>query len=254
MANPRILYLNRTIGATITASAEDSGYPDDNLGDWREYEKWQGSAANSYTIIINLGSAASVTAFALVGHNLNTCGARYKLEAGTDDITFGTAVVAYTTPATDRSLADYFTNPGKQYLQLTIDNNGGAVFTPSIGVLFLGDYLTMERLPETPLDPDEIEDVKEELINETGSLIGAIIDHTLRRQSWSFKWLTQAWVTATWLPFLRTYRNLPFIFHWDVDTDTAAVYLVRFSNNTHTAPYVDSYRTLSFSLIGRFEP
>jgi hypothetical protein len=252
---PRLLYLNR-VGAsttTITASAADSGYPDDNLGDWREYLPWAASGANSYTVDFNLGSALACTAFAIVGHNLNTCGARYKLEAGSNGVDFATAVVAYQTPGNNRTVAHYFANPDKRYYRLTIDNNGGANFSPSIGIAFLGSYLEMERLPETPLDPDAIEDVYEDQTGETGYLLGTLHDHTLRRTSWSFKALSQTWITATWLPFIRSYRLYPFLFAWDYETESAGVYLVKFSNTTHGAPFMDIYRELTFDLVGRFE-
>ncbi|GEM_PF-1024707 len=44
---PIIAYDNKVAGATLTASSEATGYPKENLRDWRTYTRWKGTQANS---------------------------------------------------------------------------------------------------------------------------------------------------------------------------------------------------------------
>ena len=86
MGLSRIMWDNLVLSdASITASASDAGYPATNIATWRESSIWQASGAASYTIDLEFDSAGvDVDSFCIMGHNLNTQGARYKLQ-GSDD-------------------------------------------------------------------------------------------------------------------------------------------------------------------------
>lgn len=258
MANPRILWDNEVADATLTATAEDSGYPVENIATWLDYDVLQGSGANSYAIEIDGGSAGiTATALAIVGHNLNTVGARYKLEGSNNADSSApdwTSVVAYQTPGNDFCRADFFTQVNYEVYKLTIDNNGGANFTFQIGIVFLGTYLTLERPPSLPHDPDEIEDFGTRNRSETGYSLGRALDHSMRQQRFTFDFLTHDWITNTWKPFRTAHRNNPIIFAWDPVGHATEIYLMEIGDTRFTQPIANSlYRSLDLSLTGRLE-
>jgi hypothetical protein len=255
------LYLNRVLGtgATLTASASASAFPSTNLGDWKDFRRWHGSGAtNSYTLILDLGAgyaSLSLKCLALAGHNFNTVGARYKLEAGTNGVDFATAVVAYQTPANNKTVAHFFTDPAKRYLRLTIDNNGGANFTPQLGVLFLGDYLEIEDYIEAPFDPDAEVVHGSRQLGETGNILGMVTDWRERVISMTFPYLTKAWFTSTWKAYWDSYFDKPFVFVWDATDHATEAYLAVWNMDRMSAPYtVNAYRgPLNLSLFSRVE-
>lgn len=241
MGYPRLLYLNRAENATITSSTEDTGYPDDNAVDWREYLRWQASGANSYWIKADCGSQVTATSVALVGHNLNTRSARFILEASNDDSNW-TTIQAYVTPSDDFAIARFFTSITYQYYRLTIDNNGGANFDLELGLFFVGNYIEFPCLPQTPVDPDRQVDHASRARGETGRLLGIAQDWTERRQTWTFRHLTQTWVSDTWLPFWTSYRFQPFIWVWDHENHADEVYLLEFAEDEMSVPYEGIWR------------
>lgn len=253
MAYPCFLYLNRATAGTITASATTSGYPATNLSDWRDYLRWHGSGAtNSYTVKIDCGSSMTAAALALSGHNLYTCGARYKLD-GSDNDADWTAVVAYQTPGHNRTVAHFFTSASYRYWRLTIDNNGGANFTPQLGVYFVGNYIEMEDYIDGSFDPDAATAHGSQDVGETGRLLGVSTDWVERSVTLTFNYITKTWFTSTWQPFWQSYFDQPVIFAWDRTNYAAEAYLMRWNVKTMTAPYVggSDYRgPLVLSLTG----
>ncbi|MCP4601650.1 MAG: hypothetical protein GY847_14245 [Proteobacteria bacterium] len=249
----RILYNNLTAAATVTASAADSGYPDDNIQDWRPYIRWHASGANTYNIVIDMGSATACTCFALSGHTLNTAGARYQLDAHSADAWVGaeTNIVAYTTPSDDKTLADFFSSQSFRYWRILIDNNGGAVFDIQLGIAFLGTYLEMPEGVQTPFDPDRQTNKTSRMRGETGQLLGVVTDWTSRNISVTHKFLTPTWTTDTWLPYWEAYGDKPFFYVWDYASHGSQVFLVAYENAEMTIPYDGIYRgPLNLSMMG----
>lgn len=253
MGYARILYLNRVTPATITSSAEDAGYPDDNVINWRDYVRWHGSDANSYWIKADYGSQIAVTSFGIAGHNLNTCSARIKLEGSNNDVDW-TSIVAYITPGNDFVFARCFTSVTYQYYRITIDNNGGANFSPQIGIFFVGSYLEFPELIDYPFDPDAQRDHSSRSHGESGNLLGIVNDWTERSFSVTFRGLTQAWTANTWQAYWDAYRFQPFIWLWDYANYQAAAYLMAFDMDEMEVLFDKIWRQpLTLEMIGRKE-
>jgi len=238
---PRLLYLNRAKDATITSSAETTGYPDDNAVDWRDWLRWAAADTNTYWIKANYGSQVTATALGLSGHNIYTNGARYKLDGSNNDADW-TPIVAYITPDTDFTRVDFFTEVTYQYFRLTIDNNGGASFDLELGLFFVGNYIEFPEVPDFPADPDQQKDHSTRQRGESGRLLGIVNDWTERATTWTINYLTQAWVSNTWLPYWTSYRFEPFIWVWDsVDHGTES-YLMEWNMETMNIPYNQVWR------------
>lgn len=256
MGYPRILWENQVPGSTITGSAEDTGYPDDNAANWRPYLKWKASGANSYTLKANAGSGVTAQSMALVGHNLNTKGARFKLD-GSDNDSDWDAIVSYVTPSDDRALVEFFAQVTYQYYRLTVDNNGGANFDLELGVFFVGNYLEIEEYVDTGFDPDRqrVEGSWSEA--EDGNILASAIDYRQRIITVSFEIVTRDFVENSWLPFWNSHYDKPFIWVWEPTNRDDECYLVRFSDRTlkdMSIPYDIYFRgPLDLEMIGLLE-
>jgi hypothetical protein len=259
MGKSRVLWDNAVTRSVINASAEDAGYPDDNVATWRETSIWKASGDNDYTFVFEFTESAGETikAFALMAHNLHTCGARYKVEGlvSPDSSELqATPLVPYEYPADDFCLVKFFTGGVFSEVHLHIDNNRGGNFSPQIGIVFLGDYLEIPRNPDpNGLDPDKHEEVSESQTSETGVLMGTGISFVKRTPSFSYPYLDPSFITGTWLPFRAAHRGKPFFFGWD-SAKPAETYLVQFASQQITTPYnAVLYRSLQFDLVGRKE-
>jgi len=260
MSHSRLQWNNlfADVTATITASAEDAGFPVENLATWRETaEVWEASGANNYVIDLEFATPKPASSVALVGHNLYTCGARFKVE-GYDAIPSSAPayhlLMDYVTPASDFCLSEFFTQASYTGYRITINNNGGANFSPRIGIAFLGTYLEFEHSPDAPSDPDQQEDVGETERSGTGYALGSTLLYTKRHQTWTFGHLTPAWYKSDFLPFWSSHRRKPFIFTWNPEGYPLEAYLLQFTKDILNAPYQDVLRrSLDLEMEGVLE-
>jgi len=255
MGLPRMLYDNSYIeAATLSAADTDTDYPIDNISDKREYIYWAGDGStNSYEIEIDLGSAQSIDSIGLAGHNFNTVGARWKLRASSDDISYAD-IVSYETPSNDNNLVRFFNSASYRYWKIVIDNNGGSNFAPQLGVCFLCSYLEFEQPLSLPWDPDRVSDTVGQPASDTGYFLGSILEGSIRRLECRFEWVSISWVTNNWIPFLNNYRRDPFFFVWDYENHADEAYYCMLEGDSLGTPYMGGgYRELSFSLRARYE-
>ena len=253
---PRILRADDRVGAagtTLTSSpAATTGYPALNVTDWKDYTLWSSSGANSYTLEADAGADVTADCIGLAGHNLFTVGARWKLDGKVNGGGGYVAVVAYDTPASNETIAKFFVQVSYRYWRITVDNNGGANFIPQLGIFYIGNKIEIPRLPATPHDPDAIEDHSNIVIGGQGHLLGVTNDYTVRKMSFNFPHITQAFMTATWLPFIASYRLSPFIFVWDYVNHPLEARLVAFSRGGQDQPFSGGvWREISLDLTGR---
>jgi hypothetical protein len=238
-------------GATITSSAEDTGYPDDNIIDWKDYTLWQASGAQAYWLKANAGSQVTANCFAVAGHNLDTVGVtRISLDGSNNDADWTEIVADFSPPNGDDTFAKFFTQVTYQYYRLDIDNNAGGNFVPQVGIFYVGNYLELPRKPSTPHDPDEIEELKNSAEGGEGHLIGDTSEGAMRLFSYNSPLITQAFGT-TWITFRDLYRGSNFVWLWDYENKPNEAYLMRIANKTHKMAYTGLHRHLTFDLRGR---
>lgn len=262
MGESRICWDNEAFNAdAFVDTTEDSGFPIENLQNWRATDICRVSGENTYEFEWEFGSAGiTLSAFAISNHNMNTRGARYKLEGINDAGSSGstpTSIIAFTTPGNDFTIVKFFSEVTFETIRLTIDNGGNSsdpAFTLDIGIVFLGDYLEMEHHPVPTVNPDGQQDFGQSSRGETGYLLGTVREHTMRMSNWKFDHLTPSWFDANWLPFWSAHRDKPFFWIWDSVTAPLEAYLMEFANKRLQAPWrATMYRNLSFSLRGRLE-
>jgi hypothetical protein len=255
MGLPRILREDdRVEGATITSSGEATGYPDDNVTDWKEYTLWIGDNANAHWLKADAGSQVTANCFAVAGHNLSTEGVtQISLEGSNNDADWTEIIADFAPPNGDDAFARFFAETKTyRYWRLSIDNNGGAAYDPQIGVWYVGNYFELPRVPRTPHDPDEIEDKSNRVIGGEGHLLGVIKEYSRRKFHYETDLSTQAFISGTWIPFLESHRNDNFVWLWDYASHPNEAYLMGFDQSTWSMPYHSKWRSLRFDLVGRY--
>jgi F5/8 type C domain len=247
---PKIFWDNLFYSGTITAEYYDTGYPPDNVSDWRTYERWHSTGNSSVWIKCACASAKSVSAIAIAGHNLD--GATMLLE-GSPDNTNWTTITTQTVSGNKCQL--WTIDPAVSYQYYRVTFSGGSVGTAlQLGVLYIGTYLEIPQLPIMPFDPDQLEDTSSKQYGYTGHILGFIEYFTSRVQKWKFNFLSRTWITTYWLPFLAQWRNKPFIWAWDIINHPLEVYLMYLDTENYSAPYESIWRSLELPLRGKYEP
>jgi len=253
MGLPRILRNNdRVEDATITSSGEATGFPDDNVTDWKDYTLWTGDSAQSHWLKADAGSQVTANCFAIAGHNLNTEGVtRISLDGSNDDAAWTEIVADFAPPNGDDTIARFFTQETWRYWRLDIDNNAGGAYDPEIGIWYVGNYLELPRAPRTPHDPDHINDKSNIAVGGQGHRLGVTLDYSQRKFNYNTNLATQTFITNSWLPFRTSYRNSNFVWCWDYENHLSEAYLMGMERPEHTTPYHSKWRDLSFQLVGR---
>lgn len=145
----RLFWRFNSDGGTFSASSTAEGYDVDNLQRDTLDKKWKSDGFGSdfqEIITVDLGSAQSITAFALLAHDLTANDSivlRYASDAGfTADV--GTVPVTFR----EDTLIEYFTAVSRRYWRLEIDligSSGSTTDTRQAGRLLLGDHYQTER-------------------------------------------------------------------------------------------------------------
>lgn len=138
----RIAYNNLVNAATApTALTASPVYPIANIQNQRLAKPWRSTSITAQTIVVDLGSAQTISVAAVLGHNL-TSGATITLEGNPSD-SWGSASVSTTiTTIVGGMCLNYFTGGSHQYWRFSIDNATGGTSYIEIGNLWLGTYHT----------------------------------------------------------------------------------------------------------------
>lgn len=140
-------------GVTITASAEDPGYPDSNLelmdGDVRW---WADAAGSSTTLTLDLGSAQAVNFVGLFHHTLDSTIA--LTIAGNSADAWGAPALGPLSiyPGTKNSWKLFSANQTYRYWQFGLAVDGGASIVSKVAVPFVGtaDVVNAAAVPIQP--------------------------------------------------------------------------------------------------------
>jgi hypothetical protein len=137
-------YTNRVDTATITASSEVATLPAANVKQPWKTKVWRTTGDTSEWIKFNFGSAQTVRALVVVGHNL-TSGATIKIQGNATDV--------WTAPSVDVTLTWNAANlvylwgsdQSYQYWRITLADAANPSGYLEIGRVFLGPTTTPDR-------------------------------------------------------------------------------------------------------------
>lgn len=142
----RIAYNNLINGiesTDITASTEDFLYPVSNLLSQRVAKAFRTQDASAQTVVFDLGTAQNVNTIAIIGHNL-TASATLTIEANAAD-SWGSPSVSTSLTYIDGPIIKYLSSSESyRYWRLSIDDATNTDGYISLGVVWLGEYLTID--------------------------------------------------------------------------------------------------------------
>jgi len=248
---PIILFDNRFLDGTITATSEATGFPVANIVDLRTYTFFKANAAGTCYLTVDCGAAKSADALGIISHNLKTANASIAVESSNDNFTANIIErLAPFTPASDKSFMKLFTSASDRYWRIKIVT---ASIAAQIAVVMLGQRLTFERHIYGELfdpAPEKIE--AESSTGKTGHLLGSIVKYTQYGIDTEWKNLTDTWVRNTFKPAWDAHisKFYPYFFAWDIDRFADDVFFVVYGGNGLSMPYNPIRRNLKLTMIG----
>lgn len=266
MALPWVLFENILEDGTLTATSEESGFPAENLLDWRPWTaaRWKATDTTSpqnIDVDLGAGNTASPDTLAIGGHNLfdQTLG-RHRVFYSDDGISY---TGLYSPPAgvvvTD-GLPFYqtWTSSAHRYWRVRLSGT----FTTAIqaGVVTLGRRIDFETWFGAGLDPFNAEGRRSFLTNDLGAPLGADV----AGREWQFNLdISGTGQTAsgfyapasglTWDGDWRAHAltaGKPFWFAWDTDEQDDGLWLCRASQDATPLMHNTDRRTLSVPVTG----
>lgn len=206
----RIGYRSILTAANLSGTAGTTGFPLAAIVNPATYERYTPSAMPA-TINCDAGAAVAVDYVAIAAHNLGTKAATVYLESSTDNVAWTTRLTM--TPTDDTTIIGLIASVSARYWRLRIT---GAT-APTIGVVYLGQVLTMPRNiygGHTPITLARVTAVRPTL-SESGQWLGATQERKGFKTSFAWKNLTAAWYRANFDPFVATNpRARPFFIAW----------------------------------------
>lgn len=247
---------------TITSSAADDGYPVENITTLLNYDVWKASTDSLYMIEIEFSDAQDIDTFAVSNHNLNSQGARIKLE-GYDptgsSAPLMTSIVPWFYPSNDKTFAKMFATANHKGFRISIDggdgdSSGSADIAPYLGTVFLGEYMEFDQHAKLPVSPHRSREYGNKAVGGTGYNRGYASEYSILQSRWAFENLDPDWVEDEWEVFYDAHRNKPFFWIWNYSKAPNEVYFVTFgrpiNDQRHDNPLHDR---LSFIVESRKE-
>jgi len=139
MANVRFMYDNLIDSATLTESSQQDTLPAENIQNHLKTKVWRtGATVASEYVVIDMGSAQSVTCVVIHAHNLTASDTGIALEGNTAD-SWGAPAFTQSLTRVDGPISAYFAAQSYRYWRITFTKSSSAE-TRDIGRVFLGTY------------------------------------------------------------------------------------------------------------------
>ena len=255
---PRFIYDSRLevlAPAAFTSSSAATGFPPANIKDRREFVTFKTSATGAQWIRIDLGSALSIGALAIAGHNLGSqavTGVNLTADNAGAGHPLANTIVAGFNPTTDRAIAKFFTPVSYRYWEIGMTVPGGAV--AEIGVIFLSPgYLEFTSLVQNGFDPDRQRGYFASPVGDAGHLLGVVERFKQREFELDFDNIDPTWIKNNYWPFINGNGRKPLFFVWDWINRADEVSYVRIVSDRISSPYEDVWQSVSLEMSGLFD-
>lgn len=207
-SNARIAYENLLENGVVGASNEDLDYPVQNAFDWRTSDYFRPAIPGTVIIELDLAAADSADYFAFYGHDLYAHGGTIKLQYwnGSSYVDCFAAVK----PADNSPRLISFTSRTSDYWRVVITCT--SVF--SIAVISFGTMLPLEQGMYMGWTPPQFGRATQVIdsMSDGGAFLGRSVISNGVRSSIMINHASDAWMRASWLPFVRHAELKPFFF------------------------------------------
>jgi len=216
MSYPYLLYSNILESATLTATSEAESVS--HVIDWRTYLRWEATTSADQNLVADYGSAVSVDAIGIAGHNLGTVGAEVAFQSSDTGAWAGEeTTVATASPTDDEPIMASFTSASARYWRLKLTSMGAAA---EIGVLCAGARMDFPEYPDAPLHYLTESTEATEGISKGGHLLGITTKYAPFTSSLTITYIAWSWVNTTFRAFWEAHgrKHKPFFFSINEDT------------------------------------
>jgi len=222
---PKLLFDNILVLGTLSATSEASGAPIGNIRDNELWSTWIPTSSADQNIDYDNGSNVTADAICFANHDFGTQTVSIEV--------FHSPSAGFTSGAVSVGTFTFASNDTK-YLSLTsgTDRFWRIALTsidavPFIGQIFLGPELQMPVLPQDGFDTDLRQATSNRVTSRTGQALSVQTDFINRLVRMQFRFLTQAFVTASLVPFHDNFflRGKPFFLMPDLTLDSRAFFL-----------------------------
>lgn len=207
-------YNNIMTTGTVTATSADASYPVSNLTTWNPAKMWKAAATGTVYVNVDAGALVDVDYFGVHVHNLTEKSATVKLQWSNDGATGWTDLTSALAKSSSEVIFRTFTSVNKRYFRVEV---AAPTSICSIGLIAIGEYLTMERGINAPFTPSNFDINNKQLVNVSrgGIPIGNRVVQRGGSLSATFDVLTPSWVRTNIEPLITHAEQNPLFFSWD---------------------------------------
>ena len=220
----KIAYYNFLAYGALSITSEATGFPKENLQDYRDYTYWKATSNATQTITIDLTGtgyeSSAVSYLGFVSHNLKTVEANITLDYW-DGAGWESILTTFNAPS-DYTFFIEFTPQAAAKFRIVIASSNAA---PQIGFIGLGQVCQFTYLPDAPFNLGGERIIATQEISNTGNLLGVTLDYAEIDLSSSFSPVTSSELSAIeafWNNHARYGR--PFFYCPDGDPDGSYCY------------------------------
>jgi len=239
MSLPIFLYQNIMTTGTVTATSSDASFPVSNVTNWKSAYFHKPSATGTYYINVDAGAAVDVDCFAVFSHNLTEKNSTAKLQWSADGATGWTDLTSALQKSDSQMIFDIFTSVNKRYFRVEVV---APTLIPSIGIIVIGEYMTMQRGISGGFTPAHMDRKFKQLSNksETGLQLGNSVESKENGFKANFDIITPAWLRANWEPLIEHSLSNPLVFSWNHSEYPDDAVLVQIDVSKSRQPYKDA--------------
>lgn len=210
--NPRIGWHNLVRFDNVIADEQTDDEPVINIANPTTYLLWRGQTTNEQSVFVTLESAATIDYFAIAKHNFGSSGATLAFQSSVDGSSWTTRVSAFALNTDDVMIRE-FDPVTAGFFRLLITPG---VVPPSIGVLYIGEILALQRriyVGHTPLPYGRNTTVSTGR-SESGHFLGRVLRRQFLESAVDLQNITPDWYRAEMDPFIDAARVSPFFWAW----------------------------------------
>lgn len=241
----RIGYHTYHATSTWTASTSAAGFPASSLLNSITMRRWKPTAVPA-TITADAGAPIDISYVGIAAHtfgdNANTIAVEYSL----DSVTY--TEITQISPASNKPIM-VLCDVTARYIRVKV-LSGSA---PSIGVIYFGQVLEMERSFYQGHTPQalSVDVVKVPRVSESGQFLSSTSIRKGTSSDYQWQHLTPAWYRSNFVPFVSWAENNPFFIAWNPSQYPNEVEFAWTNDNikpTNSGPR--DFMSVGFSAVG----
>lgn len=207
-----IAFNNFLRSATVVSESTETGFPFSNCIDGRTSTTAGFESGATRTVIVDFGSARTMSAVGFARSNLATRGATITFAGSSNNVSY--TDFAAISPASDIvTLQALGSSVSYRYVRISVSGHSGDVY---ISDIYVGDHLVLPSNADQSFAPPEYCDNDEVISNltYTNELAGLIVQRKLKTAQIKLDSVEPSWMESHWLDFAASVKRYPIYWVW----------------------------------------